>query len=255
MTRERILSVLVFVVMLGGWEAAIWTLGTPAFLLPSPSDVVRTLAAEIWAGTYWWHLAVTLTEVLLGFACAAVAGIVVGAVIAEVPLADRVCYPYLVAFQTFPKIAIAPLLIIWFGFGLTSKVVIAALVAFFPVMVNVIAGLRTVDARRLALMRSLGATRWDTFVKLKLPSALPFLFAGLDIAIVFAVIGAIVGEFVGAEHGLGSLIVRLQFTMDVAGVFAVLVVLSVVGVALHLIVRTVSKRVVFWAQTDHILNT
>jgi NitT/TauT family transport system permease protein len=149
---------------------------------------------------------------------------------------------------------VAPLLVVWFGFGVSSKVVIAATVAFFPVLVNVIVGLKTVDAGKLDLMRSLNATRWQTFRLVKLPNALPFVFAGLDIAIVFSVLGAIVGEFVGAQRGLGNLIMQFNVSLDIAGVFAVLVLLSVMGVALHLGMQAIQKRVIFWAEPDEIVN-
>jgi NitT/TauT family transport system permease protein len=153
-----------------------------------------------------------------------------------------------------PKIAIAPLIIVWFGFGIGSKVVIAATVAFFPVLVNVIVGLKTIDQSKLDLMRSLDATRWQTFRMVKLPNALPFVFAGLDVAVVFSVLGAIVGEFVGAQQGLGNLILQFNFSLDIAGVFAVLILLSVLGVALHLIMQALQKRLIFWAEPEQVVG-
>jgi len=153
-----------------------------------------------------------------------------------------------------PKIAIAPLVIVWFGFGISSKVIIAATVAFFPVLVNVIVGLKTIDPAKLDLMRSLRASRWQTFRLVTFPNALPFVFAGLDIAIVFSVLGAIVGEFVGAQQGLGNLILQFNVALDIAGVFAVLILLSVMGVALHLIMQAVQKHIIFWAEPDEIIS-
>ena len=153
-----------------------------------------------------------------------------------------------------PKIAIAPLIVVWFGFDTSSKVVIAATVAFFPVLVNVIVGLKTIDAGKLELMRSLNASRWQTFRLVQFPNALPFVFAGLDIAIVFSVLGAIVGEFVGAQRGLGNLILQFNVSLDIAGVFAVLVMLSVMGVALHLVMQAIQKRVIFWAEPDDVIS-
>lgn len=245
---------LVLLVFVSAWQLAVTRLEVPRFLVPTPVEIVQRLATELTSPTYWHHTGVTLLEVALGFAIAATLGVAMAAVVAEVPLIEKTMYPYLVALQTLPKIAIAPLLIIWFGFGLSSKVLIVAMVAIFPVLVNVIAGLKTVDPRRLALMRSLGASRWQTFVKLKLPTSLPFLFAGLDTAIVFAVLGAIVGEFVGASQGLGSLIIQMQFTMDVAGVFCVLLILAFIGIMLHMGMQWIGRRVAFWADTRQILN-
>jgi NitT/TauT family transport system permease protein len=143
-------------------------------------------------------------------------------------------------------VALAPLIIIWFGLGLTSKVVSAALVAFFPLMVNTIVGLRSADEDRINLMRSLAATRGQIFWMLQLPNAMPYIFAGLEIAMIFALIGAIVAEFVGAQSGLGMLMQSMNFTMDVAGQFSVLLILSVLGLLLNTLVNQVRRRVLFW---------
>jgi NitT/TauT family transport system permease protein len=149
-------------------------------------------------------------------------------------------------FQAMPKVALAPLIIVWFGLGLTSKVINAALVAFFPLMVNTIVGLRSADEDRVNLMKSLAATRTQIFWMLQLPNALPYIFAGLEIAMIFALIGAIVAEFVGAQSGLGMLIQSMNFTMDVAGQFSVLLILSMVGLLLNMIVTETRRRVLFW---------
>src|SRR6202030_4807653 len=138
-------------------------------------------------------------------------------------------YPFIVLFQAMPKVALAPLIIIWFGLGITSKVVSAALVAFFPLMVNTIVGLRSAEEDKINLMRSLAATRGQIFWMLQLPNALPYIFAGLEIAMIFALIGAIVGEFVGAQSGLGMLIQSMNFTMDVAGQLSAVLILSLLG--------------------------
>jgi NitT/TauT family transport system permease protein len=155
-------------------------------------------------------------------------------------------YPFIVMFQSMPKVALAPLIIVWFGLGLTSKVVTAALVAFFPLLVNTIVGLRSADEDRVSLMRSLAASRWQLFWMLQLPNAMPYIFAGLEIAMIFALLGAIVAELVGAQSGLGMLIQSMNFTMDVAGQFSVLLILSLVGLLLNGIVVAVRKRILFW---------
>jgi NitT/TauT family transport system permease protein len=149
-------------------------------------------------------------------------------------------------FQAMPKVALAPLIIVWFGLGLTSKVVNAALVAFFPLMVNTIVGLRSAEEDKVNLMKSLAATRGQIFWMLQLPNAMPYIFAGLEIAMIFALIGAIVAEFVGAQAGLGMLIQSMNFTMDVAGQFSVLLLLSMIGLTLNWIVAAVRQRVLFW---------
>jgi NitT/TauT family transport system permease protein len=150
-----------------------------------------------------------------------------------------------------PKVAIAPLFIIWFGYGLTSKIVITALVCFFPVLVSVIAGFHSTDKDQLDMMKAFGATKWQTLMRLRIPSALVLIFAGLEIAAVLAVIGAIVGEFVGAQVGLGYLVVTLNFSMDVPGVFAVLIVLSAIGLAMHGLMRYAARRYIFWIRRNN----
>lgn len=253
--RPQVLLIpLLFVVFVGSWEWVVraWTI--PAFLVPAPSTVAGALARGVRSGLYVANFWVTLWEALLGFVIAAAAGTVLGAVIAQFRVMEQTFYPYLVALQTLPKIAIAPLIIVWFGFGISSKVIVAATVAFFPVLVNVIVGLKTIDPAKLDLMRSLRASRWQTFRLVTFPNALPFVFAGLDIAIVFSVLGAIVGEFVGAQKGLGNLILQFNVSLDIAGVFAVLILLSVMGVALHLIMQAVQKHVIFWAEPDETIS-
>jgi len=245
---------LVFVVFVGLWEWVVWAWNIPPFLVPAPSTVVEALGNGLSSGLFPEHFWATVYEALTGFAIAAVSGITVGAVIAQFRLVERTIYPYLVALQTLPKIAVAPLIIVWFGFGLGSKVIIAAMVAFFPVLVNVIVGLKTVDQSKLDLMRSLNATRWQTFRLVTFPNALPFVFAGLDIAVVFSVLGAIVGEFVGAQKGLGNLILQFNFALDIAGVFAVLILLATLGVVLHLIMQSIQRRVIFWAEPDEVIG-
>ena len=251
---QAVLIPLVFVLFVTLWEWVVRAWNVPNFLVPAPSTVAGALGRGVRTGLYLTNFWITLFEALVVFVIAAVAGIVLGAIIAQFRLVERTFYPYLVALQTLPKIAIAPLVIVWFGFGISSKVIIAGMVAFFPVLVNVIVGLKTVDAAKLDLMRSLRATRWQTFRLVTFPNALPFVFAGLDIAIVFSVLGAIVGEFVGSQKGLGNLILQFNFSLDVAGVFAVLILLSVMGVVLHLVMQAVQRHVIFWAEPDETIS-
>jgi NitT/TauT family transport system permease protein len=198
------------------------------------------------SGLFVKHFLVTAYETLAGFLIAAALGISLGAVVAQFRLVERTIYPWLVALQTLPKIAIAPLIIIWAGYGIQSKIVIVTLVALFPVLVNTIIGLKTCDQGKLDLMRALDATSWETFRLVRLPNALPFVFAGLNVAVVLAILGAIVGEFVGSKAGLGNLILESNFQFNVAQVFAVLVLLGLFGVMLSAIVRMVQRRLLFW---------
>ena len=161
-------------------------------------------------------------------------------------LLRRVMMPYLVAVNAAPKIALAPLIVVWFGFGISSKIVMAALIAFFPLLINVVSGLANADPQKLKLMRSLAASAWMTFTKVKLPDALPSIFAGMKIAIVFAVVGAVVGEFVGAEAGLGLVIKRTDYQLDVALTFAIVAMLSLMGILLFYAVEWSERHVLFW---------
>ncbi len=244
--RNSLLRVLLLVASLAAWEALVRALRVPAFILPRPSEVGAALWRGAVSGIYLQHLWITGAETLLGFALGSVVAFVLGAVLAKSRRTEYFVYPYIVMFQSMPKVALAPLVVIWFGLGLTSKVVSAALIAFFPLLVNTIGGLRSADEDRIDLMRSFGATDWQIFRMLRLPSALPFIMAGLEVAMVFSLVGAIVAEFVGAEAGLGMLIQSRNFSMDVAGEFAVLFILAVMGLLLNLVLASVRRRVLFW---------
>lgn len=199
--HHSFLSLAVFISLMAVWELAVRLGWVPAFLMPAPTDVALALANDLSSRAVLNDLYITLLEVLIGFGLAAITGIALGSLMALVPIMDKVLNPYVTALQTIPKVAIAPLLIIWFGFGITSKVVIVATIAFFPILVNTIAGLKGVDQRELILVRTLEAIHWQVFTKIRIPAALPFLLAGFQIALVLSIIGAIVGEFlVGRGH-------------------------------------------------------
>ena len=246
---QALLVATIFVLVIAAWQAAILAAGLPRFLVPPPLAVARAIVIAFQTGVLAPAIGVTLYETLGGFLLGSTLAVAIGFVIAYSRVAKLGLYPYVVAFQSVPKVAIAPLIVVWFGFGLTSKVVTAALVALFPVLVNTIAGLEAADPGHLELMRAVCASRWQSFVWVRWPACLPYLFAGLEAGLIFSLIGAIVAEFVGAKVGLGVYILNLQFNMDTAGVFAGLVVLSVVGVALHALLRMVGRRVIFWTRS------
>jgi len=240
-------SVLSLLVFLGAWEGIIRLADISPYIVPSPSAVLVSLGEDLLNPVYWKAVGITVSEVLLGFLLGAVLGIGLGIVLALSATVDRILYPYVVALQTIPKVAIAPLMIVWFGFGLESKVLIVALTAMFPVLVNTIAGLRASEQDRLDLLKGLCASHGQTLRYVQLPNALPFIFAGLNTAIVLAVIGAIVGEFVGAREGLGVMILKANFGLDLGSVFSSLIVLSVLGVLFNALMRAIEKRVCFWS--------
>jgi len=244
--RNTLLSALLLVGSIALWEALVRLLGIPGFILPAPSQVAVALWRGFASGLYVQHLAHTLLETVLGFVAGSALGLVLGTAVAMSRPVEFFFYPYIVMFQSLPKVALAPLIVVWFGLGLTSKVINAALVAFFPLLVNTMVGLRSADEERVNLMRSLAATERQIFWMLRLPTALPFVMAGLDVAMIFALIGAIVAEFVGAQAGLGMLIQSMNFNMDVSGQFSVLLILSVLGLVLNRTILLVRRRVLFW---------
>ncbi|MBN9408846.1 MAG: ABC transporter permease [Burkholderiales bacterium] len=245
--RRRIRATAFFVLLMASWHLVVMTLDVPALIFPGPLDVVRALWVGLAGGEMFPHLGVTLLEVIVGFLCGSACGIALGALLAQVRFLDELLSPYVVAFQTLPKVALAPLFAVWFGFGVSSKIVVTATIVFFPVMVNTMAGLRSAPQDQLDLMRAFMASRWQVFRMVRFPQALPYVAAGLDIGIVLAVIGALVGEFVGAQAGLGYLIMQRNASLDIPGVFAILIVLCAMGVVLHAAMKLLARRLVFWA--------
>jgi NitT/TauT family transport system permease protein len=241
-----IMRLILIITLLAAWEFAVKAFQMPAYILPAPSNIFYALYNGILNNLYPGHIVVTVGETLLGFGLGCALAFALGTIVALSRSVEYYLYPFIVMFQAMPKVALAPLIIVWFGLGLTSKVVSAGLVAFFPLMVNTIVGLRSADEDRVNLMRSLSASRWQIFRMLQLPNSLPYIFAGLEIAMIFALIGAIVAELVGAEKGLGMLIQSMNFTMDVAGQFSVLLILSVLGLVLNGAVTFLRRRILFW---------
>ena len=250
---EYVLAPALFVLLMAVWYLSTRLFDIPVFVLPTPGAVAKSLWLGLTSGVsspqaYYYHAAYTVFEAFSGFLVGSLIGIVLGVLVAHFRLVERTLYPYIVAFQALPKVAIAPLFVIWFGFGLMPKVVVTTIVTFFPLLVNTITGCRTVDPERLDLARSLKATKWQIFEKITFPSALPYIFAGLHMATVLSIIGAIVGEFVGAERGLGVLILQANSNMDIAGAYAVFFVLSGIGIVAHLLMRALERKVCFWAE-------
>lgn len=222
-----------FLAFLALWEGIVRLGGYPPFILPSPEDVLRRLMALLATGTLWRHTGVTLGEVLAGLSLGTVFAVILGYVLSHSPLAERLLAPYIIASQAVPVVAVAPLLVIWFGTGLLSKVLVSALIVFFPVLVNTIVGVRSVDQDLRDLMRSLEASRWQTLWILEIPSALQILLGGLKIGATLAVIGAVVGEFVASNRGLGYLIKQGQQLYDTPLVFVGIGALVVLAQSLY----------------------
>ena len=215
-------------------------------IFPSPLEVWQSLRANFADGTFLKDLAVTLREVMIGFFGGSIVGFFLALVISEFRPVRTIVYPYVIGLQSVPKTALAPMFLIWFGFGIESKVALVVSTVFFPVLINTLSGIERTDPDQLDMLRAYCGRRWRIFLRVKLPSALPALFAGLELAIVLAIIAAVVSEFLGAVGGLGYRILTYNTNLDMAGEFAALAVLSLTGFVLHAMVRLVGQRLVFW---------
>jgi ABC-type nitrate/sulfonate/bicarbonate transport system permease component len=231
-------------VALGGWEAYVRIENVNGVILPAPSAIAQTLWD--WKSTLVSDLWVTLKEIVYGFVTGFVIGLVCGVLIVYSKIAERTLYPLVIASQVIPVFAIAPLLIIWFGFGIQPKVIICALIVFFPICVNMVEGLRSAEKGIVELMRSYGASEARIFRSVRLPAAVPFLLIGTQVGITFAVIGAVIAEWVGADAGLGYRMVVANSQSETSLVFAAIITLAVVGVALFGLVRVVGDVVFPW---------
>ena len=244
------------VVMVAGWWLATDVLGMPAYVLPPPGQVLRALIGGLSRAPWdkaglWYHAGVTVWEALVGFAVGSLFGALLGLVLSHWPILGKSWYPYIVGFQSLPKVALAPLMVVWFGFGLEGKVFITAIITFFPVLVNMMAGYQAVEPERIELARSCNASEVHLLTKIIIPSCLPFLFAGLGVASVLSILGAVVGEFVGASAGLGMLLMQYNQAMEIAPMFAVILLLAVIGFLMSHIVSLVERRYCFWAQRSN----
>ncbi|MCA9878986.1 MAG: ABC transporter permease [Thermomicrobiales bacterium] len=226
------------------WQVAVVATNAPAWLLPSPVDVATALVED--RALLWENALVTLQEVLIGFLLAVAAGVGCGVAIARSPVLDRALYPLIIASQTVPVPAIAPLLLVWFGYGLLPKVLVTALVGFFPLVVNTVEGLRSTDREVVSLLRAFGASPGRIFRLAELPSAMPAIFAGARIAVAICVIGAVFGELVGAKAGLGYLLTRSIAQFETPRMVAAIFLLALMGSTLFALVGLVERLVLPW---------
>lgn len=231
----NLLPPLTFVAIVGGWALLVKVFKIPAYLLPAPGPVFQRLVTD--AGLLWSNSLVTLTEIVLGFGLTLVTAIPLGLLIALSPVARQILYPPIMLLQLVPKIAVAPLFLVWLGFGIESKVLLTVLMTFFPLLLASISGFQILDNRLLYLTRSMGASTWQTFRFLRVPAALPVIFSGIKASATIAATAAIVAEFVGANQGLGYVLLKGTSTMDLELTFAVLVVLTVIGIIINYVVE------------------
>jgi NitT/TauT family transport system permease protein len=239
-----------FVALILLWQAAVSLAWVSPLALPAPGAVFERFASDVRSivtgGAMFEHFAVTVTEIVVAFTIAGLGGVLLGVLVHELSFMRAVVYPYIIGFSASPRIAFAPLFLIWFGFGMASKIVMGVTIALFPVLVSTIAGMAATDNDKVRLMRALGASRLQTFLKVRMWQALPYIFAGLQTGVVLATVGVVVGEFSGGRSGLGYLVVLYQDDLLLAGTFSAILLLSIVGMLAYYLVSLVSRKVVFW---------
>lgn len=218
-------------------------------ILPPPSAIAENLVRNLSSGYLYPHVIATSIEVGFGFMVGSALGIGLGFVVTQSKMAEKILHPYVIASQAMPKLALAPLLVLWFGFGFLPKIIIVALVCFFPLFESTVTGLAYVNQEKLVLFRSLKATRFQTLLKLRLPTALPYLFSGLRVAAVLSVVGAVVSEFIGANKGLGALIIAAQGMLDTTLMFSVFILLTLMGIFLYQLIYWI--EVLFFKKYTH----
>lgn len=233
-----------FALVVGLWMALDALFGIREVIVPNPWEILQSIASNF--SLVLTHTGITMLESVLGFLSGSMLGILIAILFTYSPLARKALYPYMIGIKATPVYALAPLLVLWFGNGIWSKVVVAALVAFFPVLVSMVKGLTSIERNHHDLFRSLGANKWQEFSKLRLPSSLPHLFPSLKVATTFSVVGATIGEFAGSSAGVGHLIVNASYYLDTSLMFAGIVAISVGGYLFFIAMEMIEKRVVSW---------
>jgi NitT/TauT family transport system permease protein len=231
--KRRAGSWLLLITLLAAWEVFCRVSGVSTLVIPAPSAVAETLWDGLTVGFLWPHIWITTLEMVLGLALGCVIGFVCGIVLGETDTLRELLWPYILASQVVPKLALGPLFIVWFGFGMTSTVVITALICFFPLLENTLTGIHHIEPQKRELFRMLRATRMQTLLRLKIPSGLPVIMAGVRVAVVLALVGAVVGEFIGGKSGLGASIIAAQGMMDSTLMFALFFVITALGMIFY----------------------
>ena len=244
--KALLYPVVTIAILLALWFVAVRVFKVPNYVLPSPEAVAVALKSGYIDGLYWTHFAYTLQSMAIGYAVGCSVAFVLGCLFSESRTIEQLFSPLVVAFQSMPKVALAPLILVWFGFDLASKVVMVALVCFFPMFINTVVGLKSTSPAIIDLMNAFSASRFHILIRIKVPYAAGHLFAGLQIAIVMGLIGAVVAEFVSSTRGLGYLISAAAGTMDTSAMFAGLASLAVLGTAASALVRWAHRKIVFW---------
>lgn len=246
--KEVGIPILFFVGILLVWEILVLLFNIPEYLLPKPTAIIFEIITNF--SSLLLHTGITMFEAITGYLIAALLGFVMAVFFAHSKIIERGFYPFAIALTTTPIIALAPILILWFGTGLSSKIAITVLICFFPILVNTIKGLKSIDSDALDLFRSYSATKWQIFTKLRFFHALPYLFSALKISTSLAVVGAIVGEFVGSSEGIGYLILVSSYHLNTTTVFAAIVLSSLAGLLFFWVIALIESKVIFWEHKE-----
>lgn len=244
--RQITLPAIFLLAVIVAWEVVTRAMGIPEYLLPPASTIAARIVEN--AGSLATHAAITMIEAVLGFMIANIVGFFVGILCAHSRYVEKAIYPYAIALKTTPVIALAPILVLWLGTGMASKIAASAVICFFPILVNATRGLRRVDDEALDLFRSFAASRLAIFMKLRLPNSLPYIFSALKISTSLSIVGAIVGEFVGSQRGLGYLILVASYHLETADMFATVIVAALCGVVFFSLVTLAERRIVTWGE-------
>lgn len=242
-------TILLLIAFLGVWEGYVRYFGVSSLILPPPSAVVGGLVTLAGEAETWGHVWVTVYETVLGFFFATVIGVGLGAVLGKILWLEKTLNPFIVATQVVPKVALVPLFVVWFGFGPTSKVIVSAVLAFFPILTNTLLGVKSVNLGHRDVMRSLNAGRWHMFWRLELPSALPYILTGMEIGVVLAIIGAVVGEYLGGNAGLGHMAVAAMNAYQTNQLFAVIILLTGLGFSFYVTITGLRRLIIPWHES------
>ncbi len=243
-TTPLLLAIIVLI-----WHAYVRMSGISPFILPAPGAVFADWIALLGNRRAWFHTGMTVYATLVGFFWAALIGVVLGVLIARIRWLELTLNPFIIATQVIPKVALVPLFVVWFGFGITSKVIVAGVLAFFPILTNTVLGVKSIDEGHRDVMTALNATRWQVFRRLELPSALPYILTGFEVGIVLAIIGAVVGEYLGGNQGLGQLLIQAMNGFETSQMFAVLIQMSLIGFAFYFAIGLLKRILIPWHAT------
>jgi NitT/TauT family transport system permease protein len=240
---------LLLALFVAAWALYVDLAKVSAFILPAPGAVWSAWIEMLGSRRAWGHTGMTVYATLAGFAWALVVGVGLGIVIGRVRWLEQTLNPFIVATQVIPKVALVPLFVVWFGFGITSKVIVAAVIAFFPILTNTVLGVKSIDAGHRDVMTSLNATRWQIFRRLELPSSLPYILTGMEVGVVLAIIGAIVGEYLGGNSGLGYLLIAKMNAYETDALFAVIIHMTLLGFIFYFAIGALRRLLIPWHQS------